>query len=233
MRAWVRLDVPLVVALEGTVAGEGGECRGFERRGLSRVLSSIEVGEEVDKGVIGRGLSGEGVRETGSSRGGFDLSPRNVPSMIMLEFGRESMRVSTEKVDKELIRSMGGGMSCTVASSEAGREEACGRSGERGGRGGDFEGCNSSWSGRWEDAVCTRGERGRADGRTSRPCIREGILGAPRCVGKCGSSTGTGTGILDDFLEKLVMMTGRQNAFSFQRRNLCGCARKRASLPQI
>jgi hypothetical protein len=159
------------------------------------VLSSIEVGEEVvDKGVIGRGLSGEGVLETGRSRGGFDLSLRKAPSMIMLELGRESMRVSTEKEDREVIRSIGGGMSCTGASVEAGRGERCGRSGERGGRGGDFEDCSSSWGGRWEDAVCTRGERGRADGTTSRPCIREGILGAPRCVGKCGSSTGTGTG---------------------------------------
>lgn len=113
------------------------------------MLSSIEIGEvEVDKGVIGRGLSGEGVRETERRRGGFDLSPRKAPSMMMLEAGRESMRVSTEKEDKELIRSMGGGMSCTESSVEAGREEACGRSGERGGRGGDFEGSSSSWGGR-------------------------------------------------------------------------------------
>lgn len=102
-----------------------------------------------------------------------------------------------EKEDKELIRSIGGGMSsCTRSSSEAVRVEAWGRSGERGGRGGDFEDC--SWGGRW-DAVCTRGERGRADGTTSRPCIRESILGAPRCVGT-GSGTGTGTG-MDEFLE--------------------------------
>ena len=113
--------------------------------------------------------------------------------MMMFEAGRESMRVSMEKVDKELIRSIGGGMACTGASFEAVREEACGRSGERGGRGGEFEDSEDcSWGGRW-DAVCTRGERGRADGTTSRPCIREGILGAPRCVGT-GSGTGTNTG---------------------------------------
>jgi hypothetical protein len=74
------------------------------------VLSSIDVGE-VDKGVIGRGLSGEGVRETERSGGGFDLLPRKAPSMMIFEAGRESMRVSTGKEDKELIRSIGGGMS--------------------------------------------------------------------------------------------------------------------------
>jgi hypothetical protein len=178
------------------VAEEGGESSGSRRRGLSRVLSSIEVGEEVDKGVIGRGLSGEGVRETERSGGGFDLSPRKAPSMMIFEAGRVSMRVSMEKEDKELIRIIGGGMSCTGASFEAVRGEACGRSGERGGRGGDFE--DSSWGGRL-DPVCTRGERGRADGTTSRPCIREGILGAPCCVGT-GSGTGTGTG-MDEFSE--------------------------------
>ena len=144
-RAWVRLDVPLATALEGTVAQEGGESGGSRRRGLSRVLSSIEVGEEVDKGVIGRGLSGEGVRETERSGGGFDLSPRKTPSMMIFEAGRESMRVSTEKEDRELMRSIGGGMSCsTGASFEAARGEASGRSGERGGRGGDFEECTTS-----------------------------------------------------------------------------------------
>lgn len=51
------------------------------------MLSPIEVGEEVDKGVIGRGLSGEGVRETERSGGCFDLSPRKAPSMIMFEVG--------------------------------------------------------------------------------------------------------------------------------------------------
>lgn len=203
MRAWIRLDVPLVATLEGMVAEEGERSSGSRRRGLSKALLSIEVGEEVDKGVIGRGLSGDGVRETERSGGGFVLSPRKALSMMIFEAGSESMRVSMEKEDKELIRIIAGGMSCTGASFEAGRGEACGRSGERGGRGGDFEGCedceDSSSGGRW-DAVCTRGERGRADGTTSRPCIRVGILGAPRCVGT-GSGTGTGTG-MDDFLEK-------------------------------
>jgi hypothetical protein len=69
------------------VAGEGGESSGSRRRGLSRVLSSIEVGEEVDKGVIGRGLSGEGVRETERRGGGFDLLPRKAPSMMIFEAG--------------------------------------------------------------------------------------------------------------------------------------------------
>ena len=84
MRAWFRLDVPLATTLE---AEEGGKSGGSRRRGLSRVLSPIEVGEEVDKGVIGRGLSGEGVRETERRGGCFDLSPRKAPSMIMFEVG--------------------------------------------------------------------------------------------------------------------------------------------------
>jgi hypothetical protein len=158
------------------VAEEGGESSGSQRRGLSRILSSVEVGEGVDKGVIGRGLSEEGVRET--------EKPRKAPSMVILEGGessgsrrrelskalssievgeevdkgvssimisearRESMRVSMEKEDKELIRSIAGCMSCTGTSFEAGRREACGRSGERGGT-------DSSWGGRWH-AVCMR-----------------------------------------------------------------------------
>jgi hypothetical protein len=114
------------------VAEEGGGSSGSRRRGLSKALSSIEVGEEVDKGVI-----------------------RKASSMKIFEARRESMRVSMEKEDKELIRSIAGPgcMSCTGASIEAGRGEACGRSGERGGRGGDFE--DSSWGSRW-DAMCTR-----------------------------------------------------------------------------
>src|SRR6266446_2345209 len=136
MRAWVRLDVPLAATLQGTVAEEGGESSGSRRRGLSRALSSIEVGEEVDKGVIGRGLSGEGVRETERSVGGFGLSPRKAPSMVMMFVGgRVSMREPMEKEEEELIRNIGWGMSCTGGSFEAARGEACGRSGERGGRG--------------------------------------------------------------------------------------------------
>lgn len=102
------------------------------------------------------------------------------------------MKGSMENEAEELIRSMGEGISCRGVSFEAARGEAGGRSGERGGRGGDFE--ESSGGGRWEEAVCTRGERGRADvvGSSSRPCIRGFILGAPCCVG-----TGTGTGIGD------------------------------------
>lgn len=99
------------------------------------------------------------------------------------------MRVSTEKEEEELIRSRGEGISCAGASFVAAKGDVGGRSGERRGRGGDCDFEESSWGGRWE-AVCTRGERGRAGpGSSSRPCI---ILGAPRCVG-----TGTGTGIGD------------------------------------
>lgn len=101
-------------------------------------------------------------------------------------------RVLTEKEEEELIRSIGEGISCRGASFVADKGEACGRSGERGGRGGDCDFEETSWGGRWE-AVCTRGERGRAGGgSSSRPCIRGCILGAPCCVG-----TGTGTGIGD------------------------------------
>jgi len=73
-------------------------------------------------------------RVFGRLRGGFDLSPRDVPSMMMLEAGRESLRVSAEREDNELIRSMGGGMSCTGPSFEAGRGKTCGRSEEEGRR---------------------------------------------------------------------------------------------------
>ena len=45
----------------GRVADGGGESVGSRREGLSRVLS-MEFGDEGDRGVIGRGLSGDGVR---------------------------------------------------------------------------------------------------------------------------------------------------------------------------
>ena len=44
------------------MAEGGGESIGSRREGLSRVLSSMEFGDEGDNGVIGRGLSGDDVR---------------------------------------------------------------------------------------------------------------------------------------------------------------------------
>jgi photosystem II stability/assembly factor-like uncharacterized protein len=62
-RAWVRLESPVEVFFAGRVAEVGGESAVKSRReGLTRVLSSMEFGDEGDKGVIGRGLSGDGVR---------------------------------------------------------------------------------------------------------------------------------------------------------------------------
>jgi hypothetical protein len=78
--------------------------------------------------------------------------------------------VLTEKAEEEPIRSMGGGIGCTVGEV---RERGGGRSGERGGRGGDFEGVSSGSlvairegerSSVSEVAVSTRGERGPVQG---------------------------------------------------------------------
>jgi hypothetical protein len=117
---------------------EGGESTGSRRRGLSKALSSIEVGEEVDKGVI-----------------------RKASSMKIFEARRESMRVSIEKEDKELIRSIAGCMSCTGASFEAGRGEVCGRSGEGG------EMTLKTLAGVADWTPCAR-----ANGTTSRPSMK-------------------------------------------------------------
>jgi hypothetical protein len=76
MRAWVRLEVPLAVTLEERVAEWGGVSSGSRTLGLSRALWSSKVEEEADKGVIGRGLSGEGVRGTERRGGCFGLSLR-------------------------------------------------------------------------------------------------------------------------------------------------------------
>jgi hypothetical protein len=128
------------------VAERGGVSMGSRMEGLSRVLSSMESGDEGDNGVIGRGLSGEGVRGMERKGGCLGLSLRNAPSMIMFVVGRVSTRVSKVKdVEEEFIRKMGGvGMLllCCVwvwASFEGTIERAGGRSGERVGRGGDFE----------------------------------------------------------------------------------------------
>ena len=50
------------------MAEEGGDSSGYRTRGLSGALTPFNAVEEGDKGVIGRGLSGEGVR--GSERSG-------------------------------------------------------------------------------------------------------------------------------------------------------------------
>ena len=89
--------------------------------------------------MIGRGLSGEGVLGTARSGGTFGFSERKCPSMT-ISAGKESTRVLMEKAEEEPIRSMGGGIGCTVGEV---RERGGGRSGERGGRGGDFEGVSS------------------------------------------------------------------------------------------
>ena len=122
--------------------------------GLSRVLSSIEFGDEGDKGVTGRGLSGEGVRGIERKGVDFGLSLRNAPSMMIFVVGCVSTRVSMEKDVEEDIRKMGVGMLllwCCVrvwAPFVGTRERAGGRSGERGGRGGEFEdGCAIGRSG--------------------------------------------------------------------------------------
>lgn len=61
MRACVRLEIPLAVPLEGRVAEEGGDSSGFRTVGLSRTPPPFK---DVEMGVIGRGLSGEGVLGT-------------------------------------------------------------------------------------------------------------------------------------------------------------------------
>jgi hypothetical protein len=120
------------------VAEGGGESR---VEGLSKMFSSVEVGVEVDKGVIGRGLSGDGVRGIERKGGAFGFSLMKAPSMMMLVVGRESTRVSKEKEVEELIRNIGVGMTCIWASFGTARERAGGRgrSGERGGRGGHLQ----------------------------------------------------------------------------------------------
>jgi hypothetical protein len=86
--------------------------------------------------------------------------------MMIFVVGCVSTRVSMEKDVEEEIRKIGEGMLLLLlllwASFVGTRERAGGRSGERTGRGGDFE-----ESGRCAEAVCTRDERGRS----SRPFL--------------------------------------------------------------
>src|SRR5712671_802854 len=140
-RAWVRLESAVVGPLGGRVAEGGGESIKSRREGLSRVLPSSEEGDAADKGVIGRGLSGDGVRGSARRGGAFGLSLRKGPSMMIFVVWRVSTRASMEKEAEELIRNMGVGISCMVAGTSllAVRERGGGRSGERAGRGGEFE----------------------------------------------------------------------------------------------
>ena len=106
-RAWVRLESPVEIFFAGRVAEGGGESDRSRREGLLRVLSSMEFGDEGDKGVIGRGLSGEGVRGMERKGGVLGLSVRNAPSMMIFVVGCASTRVSNEKFVEELMRKMG------------------------------------------------------------------------------------------------------------------------------
>jgi hypothetical protein len=164
----VRLVSPVESTLGWKVAEGGGESRG---EALSGELPSVKVGEEKEEeGVIGRGLSGEGVRGTARSGWTFGFSVRNGPSMTMSVVGKESTRVLTEKVEEEPRRNMGGGIKTTFGEVW---ERCGGRSGERRGRGGDFEGVSScsrvdlfegERSRLSEVAVSTRDERGPVQG---------------------------------------------------------------------
>jgi len=122
----------------GRVGVGGSVPVGSRREGLSRVLSSMEFGDEEDKGAIGRALSGDGARGMERKGGALGLSLRNAPSTMMFVVGRVSTRLSIEK-DVVLVRKIGRGVSCAVwRASFVGtwrtRERAGGRSGERGGR---------------------------------------------------------------------------------------------------
>ena len=167
----MRLVSPEESTLGWWVAEGGGESIGSRGEALSGECSSVKVGEEeVEEGVIGRGLSGEGVRGTDRSGGTFGFSERKGPSMTMSVVGNGSTSVLTEKVEDEPIRNMGGGIGSALGEF---RERGGGRSGERRGRGGDFEGVSSGSrvviregerSRLSEVAVSTRGERGPVQG---------------------------------------------------------------------
>ena len=96
----------------------------------------MELSDGGNKGTIGRGLSGEGVRGMGKKEVAL-ISLRNAPSMMMFRVGSVSTRLSPKKDVEELICKIGGGVSCVVwQASFVGtwgtRERAEGRSGGRG-----------------------------------------------------------------------------------------------------
>lgn len=84
----MRLVRPLESTLGCEVAEGGGESIGSRGESQSGELPpvNVDVGEEeVEEGVIGRGLSGEGVRGTARSGGTFGF--RKCPSMTMSAVG--------------------------------------------------------------------------------------------------------------------------------------------------
>src|ERR1700677_2312794 len=96
-RAWLRF-VSLVGGVLRWKAEEGGG--GSAGEALSGEFPSVKIGEEeVEEGVVGRGLSGEGVRDTARSGGTFDFSERKGPSITMSAVGKESMLVLIGKVE--------------------------------------------------------------------------------------------------------------------------------------
>jgi hypothetical protein len=88
-RAWVRFVRPLESTFGWEVAEGGGESIGSRGESQSGEFPSVNVDvgeEEEEEGVIGRGLSGEGVRGTARS-GTFGFSERKCPSMTMSAVG--------------------------------------------------------------------------------------------------------------------------------------------------
>jgi hypothetical protein len=155
---------PLDRIFGGRVAEGGGESIGSRTEALSGEVLSEEVGEEAGvDGVIGSGLSGDGVRGIARKGGAFGFSLTNPPSMRIFVVDKVSTRVSRENEEEELIRIMGGGMSKKRASLEESMERAGGRSGERAGKGGDLIE-EFSGRGKGEMPTPTREERGRIEG---------------------------------------------------------------------
>ena len=88
----------------------------------------MELSDGGNKGIIGRGLSGDGVR--GMEKEVALSSLRNMPSMMVFVVGSVSTRLSLEKDVEVLIRKFWGGVACVVwRASFAGNW----RTGERGG----------------------------------------------------------------------------------------------------
>ena len=109
-RAWVRLASLGGCTLGWKVAGGCGGSIGPQAEEASGELPPVKVGEENDdEGVVGKGLSGEGVRGTASSGGTFGFSERKCPSMTMFVVDK-GIGLLTEKVEDEPTRNMGGGV---------------------------------------------------------------------------------------------------------------------------